>query len=132
MTAANAHTSEYVENLERQVAAGQEYVDMNTHLVQQEYILKQQLAECRSELELTRTELGAALGEGEALTLERDKLRVACEQVQGALRHYSFCKLRDGEWEEREPCTSEIKERIDYALSLTPEKSDGAGGEVKA
>ncbi len=48
--------------------------------------LTKQLAECRAELELTRTELASALAEGDVLTAERDKLRTACEL---GLRHFT-------------------------------------------
>ncbi len=81
MTATNEHTPEYVENLERQVAAGQEYVDMNTHMVQERYALKQQLTECRAELRKLHHVYDYAIGKLNKAEAERDRLRDTHRQV---------------------------------------------------
>lgn len=79
-----------------------------------------ELAECRAELELIRTELGAALGEGDALKAERGKLRNVLKDA------YSYVLCR-GEWSPVSEDT--LRKDIEAALSPTPEKSDGVTNE---
>lgn len=96
--------------------------------------LEQQLVVCRDErddevasLAKRSEELAASQSDlvecREACKRQHDEHATDARKLLGdlgkALQHYSFCKLRDGAWEERREMTDEIKERIAAALEPT-------------
>lgn len=93
---------------------------------------KQQLADSRAELELTQTELAAALGEGDALKSERDDWqrhyaeRVKACDVRGALLVRAHAVLSYGDVGR----DASLRGDIEAALEPTAETSDGAAEEA--